>query len=76
MECGKKSRLTESDAWRIAKRFQDKGEAIHAYFCRRCGNWHLGHDAKLSGEYARGREETPQRRRKEERGDRAAEEDL
>lgn len=62
MECGNKSKLTESDAWRRAKRLQGLGEATHAYRCPQCGHWHLGHDIKLSMAFTGGREEYGKKR--------------
>lgn len=57
MQCGNKSRLTESDAWRLARKLIAKGDAVHAYRCKECGgSWHVGHDRKLSARFRAGAE--------------------
>ena len=41
--CGNKTEMSESDAWRAAKRFRSKGDDdAHAYRCTYCGKWHVG----------------------------------
>lgn len=45
--CGNKARLSERDAWARAKRLRKFGEAVHAYHCPNCGDWHIGKDNRL-----------------------------
>jgi len=44
-ECGRKLRYsTKQRAAQAARRaLRERGEWLHAYFCRRCGGWHIGH---------------------------------
>lgn len=44
-QCGRKLRYpTKRRAVQSAQRgLRERGEWLHAYFCRHCGGWHIGH---------------------------------
>ena len=43
-ECGSKQRLTKEAAQARVRYFRDtQASRMHAYRCRWCGNWHVGH---------------------------------